>query len=100
MSKSRVTLPATQGDLDDLVAAFVTAMREELKGFATKEDLKKLATKEDLKKLETKLDLVKIDVSDTRRRVRDLEGSTANSEQVRNHEFRIKKLENQVFAQV
>ena len=57
---------ATKDDLEEGLKALEDAIREDLKGFATKEDLKRFATKEDLKRFATKEDLKALEASTKR----------------------------------
>lgn len=63
--------PATKGDLEEMAAYIVSAIAKTLEEYPTKDDL--TATE---KHLEFKIDQVAGDVSDIRRRVRDLETDT------------------------
>ena len=108
MKKSFRAKPATQGDIDTVVAVVTKGFEEmnnKLGGKIDSLDAKvdRLDKKvESLDKrvgsLETKVEDLDVKVSDIHRRVKDLEGGTAGLRQVVDHEHRIKKLETHVFA--
>ena len=101
--KKRVNLdaPSTKRDMEDMGAHIVSAIAKTLEDYATKEDLKKLATKEDIKdlridlkatekKLGDKIDDLGADISEHRRRIRDLETDTVTRREF--NEFKTKVL--------
>jgi hypothetical protein len=105
MKKRTVNLdsPSTKRDLEEMAAHIITAIAKTLEDYATKYDVrnivgdevaKKAATKEDLKaaekRLGDKIDDVGSDVSDLRRRVRDLETDTVTRREF--NEFKAKVL--------
>ncbi len=100
MKKLHKDKSVTQGDLDELGAAIIRGVSEELTRFATKDEItvgfSRLEKRMDT--LEDKVDTLDTKVSDIHRRTRDLEGDTAGLRQVIDHERRIKKLESHVFA--
>ncbi len=98
--------PATQGDIDTVVAVMTKGFEEvtgKIDGLGNKIDhLDKKVDSLDRRvgNLETKVENLDVKVSDIHRRVKDLEGDTAGLQQVIDHERRIKKLESHVFASV
>ena len=90
----QMAVPATKGDLEDMGAYIVGAIAKTLEEYATKDDVKHLATRDDLKTteqhLEAKIDAFGGDVSDLRRRVRDLETDTITRREFDN--FKVKVL--------
>ena len=73
-----ITRPTTIGDLDDLGVQIITAITKTLQDYPTKTDLKQEIGRVEQKvdNLEKKVDKMSFELSDTRRRVIDLEVDT------------------------
>ncbi|HUV72366.1 MAG TPA: hypothetical protein VMW25_05135 [Clostridia bacterium] len=100
----------TKKDLDEAIETAVAqiskAVIKATENMATKDDLKSLATKDDLKRVENRLGGVEnrlggveTDVKIIKREVHYLQKNTPNQIEFKDHEKRIKRLENRVFPQ-
>lgn len=91
---SDLNTPVTKRDMEDIVVQFAGIVAKTLEDYPTKEDLKAFATKEDLKatekRLGDKIDDLGADISDHRRRIRDLETDTITRREF--NEFKTKVL--------
>ncbi|MEK7532975.1 MAG: hypothetical protein AAB542_00930 [Patescibacteria group bacterium] len=76
--KQKLAAPSTKGDIEEMGPYIVGAIAKTLEEYATKKDINDLKTelKSDIKSVEGKIDGLGGDISDLRRRVRDLETDT------------------------